>query len=187
MDLVVDVALTDEELIALVVHNESWALAELYDRYARLVFSLALKILNDRSSAEEMLQEVFAKVWRGARDFAPERGKFSSWLIGITQHQCIDELRRRRVRPVTASTDDAPLTELAGDDDPAEAAAYSFERARVRDALAQIPTEQRVVIELAYFEGLTHQEIAARCREPLGTVKTRVRLGMQKLKELLKE
>ncbi len=169
------------------MHNESWALAELYDRYARLVFSLALKVLNDRASAEEMVQEVFAKVWRGAGDYTPERGKFSSWLIGITHHRCIDELRRRRVRPVTESTDEEPLLELAGDDDPAEAAFYSLERARVRRALSKIPTEQRVVIELAFFEGLTHQEIAQRCGEPLGTVKTRVRLGMQKLKELLKE
>jgi len=181
------VTLLDEELVVFVARNESWALAELYDRYARLVFSLALKVLNDRASAEEMVQEVFTKVWRGARDYAPERGKFSSWLIGITHHQCIDELRRRRVRPVAESTDDTPLLELAGDDDPAEAAAYSFEQARVRRALAQIPVEQRTVIELAFFEGLTHQEIANRCREPLGTVKTRVRLGMQKLKDLLKE
>ncbi len=169
------------------MRNESWALAELYDRYARLVFSLALKVLNDRSSAEEMVQEVFAKVWRNARDYSPERGKFSSWLIGITHHRCIDELRRRRVRPATESTDQEPLLELAGDDDPAEAAFYALERARVRRALAKIPTEQRIVIELAFFEGLTHQEIAEHCHEPLGTVKTRVRLGMQKLKELLKE
>ena len=91
------------------------------------------------------------------------------------------------MRPIAESTDDAPLHELASDDDPVEAAAYSFEHARVQRALAQIPAEQRLVIELAYFEGLTHQEIAARCGEPLGTVKTRVRLGMQKLKELLKD
>ena len=179
--------MTDEELVVLVARNESWALAELYDRYARLVFSLALKVLNDRAGAEETVQEVFTKVWRGARDFTPERGKFSSWLIGITHHQCIDELRRRRARPVAESTEATPLLELASDDDPAEAAAYSFERARVRRALAQIPAEQRVVIELAFFDGLTHQEIAARCHEPLGTVKTRVRLGMQKLRELLKD
>ncbi len=179
--------MTDEEIVALIARNESWALAELYDRYARLVFSLALQILNDRSTAEEVVQEVFAKVWRGAHDFAPERGKFSSWLIGITRHQCIDELRRRRVRPTAESVDETPLLELASDDDPAEAAAYTLERERVRRALAEIPAEQRLVIELAFFEGLTHEEIASRCATPLGTVKTRVRLGMQKLKELLKE
>ena len=181
------VVLPDEELVSLVAQDESWALAELYDRYARLVFSLALKVLNDRAGAEEIVQEVFAKVWRGARDYTPARGKFSSWLIGITHHQCIDELRRRRVRPVAGSTDDSPLLELAADDDPAEAAAHALERTRVRQALAQIPADQRTVIELAFFEGLTHQEIADRCGQPLGTVKTRVRLGMRKLKELLRE
>jgi RNA polymerase sigma-70 factor (ECF subfamily) len=91
------------------------------------------------------------------------------------------------VRPVAESTDDTPLSELASDQDPAEVAEYAFERARVRRALAQIPNEQRIVIELAFFQGLTHQEIANRSGDSLGTVKTRVRLGMQKLKELLKE
>jgi RNA polymerase sigma-70 factor (ECF subfamily) len=179
--------LTDEQLVALVARDESWALAELYDRYVRLVFSLALKVLNDRSSAEEVVQEVFAKVWRGSHAFDADRGKFSSWLIGIAHHQCIDELRRRRVRPLAESIDDTPLADLAGDNDPSQAAEAAFESARVRRALTQIPAEQRIVIELAFFEGLTHREIADRSGDPLGTVKTRVRLGMQKLKDLLKE
>jgi RNA polymerase sigma-70 factor (ECF subfamily) len=179
--------LTDEQLVELVARDESWALAELYDRYVRLVFSLALKVLNDRSSAEEVVQEVFAKVWRGSRAFDAKRGKFSSWLIGIAHHQCIDELRRRRVRPVAETIDDLPLADLPGDDDPTQAAEVAFERSRVRQALMQIPVEQRIVIELAFFEGLTHREIADRSGDPLGTVKTRVRLGMQKLKEILRE
>lgn len=182
-----DSILTDEQLIALVARDESWALAEIYDRYVRLVFSLALKVLNDRASAEEVVQEVFAKVWRGARAFDSDRGKFSSWLIGITHHQCIDELRRRRVRPLSEPLDESPLAELAGDDDPVMAAELSLERERVRRALRQIPAEQRAVIELAFFEGLTHKEIADRSGDPLGTVKTRVRLGMHKLKELLRD
>lgn len=182
-----DQRLTDEELVALVARDESWALTELYDRYVRLVFSMALRVLNDRASAEEIVQEVFSKVWRGSSAFDGRRGKFSSWLIGIAHHQCIDELRRRRVRPVGESLAESPAMDLASDDDPVQAAERSYERARIRRALAQIPGEQRFVIELAYFEGLTHQEIAARCQEPLGTVKTRVRLGMQKLKELLRE
>lgn len=173
--------------MALVARDESWALAELYDRYVRLVFSLALRVLNDRASAEEIVQEVFTKVWRGASAFDGRRGKFSSWLIGISHHQCIDELRRRRVRPVSESISDGPANDLASDDDPAQVAELSYERARIKRALGQIPAEQRVVIELAYFEGLTHQEIAVKCGEPLGTVKTRVRLGMQKLRELLAE
>ena len=173
--------------MALVARDESWALAELYDRYVRLVFSLAIKVLNDRSGAEEIVQEVFTKVWRGARAFDAKRGKFSSWLIGIAHHQCIDELRRRRVRPLSESIDNSPLPELASDNDPVQAAEVSSERARVRRALALIPNEQRIVIELAFFEGLTHSEIADRSGDPLGTVKTRVRLGMQKLKEILGE
>ncbi len=171
----------------MVARDESGALSELYDRYARLVFSLALQILNDRSACEEIVQEVFAKVWRGAHEYSTERGKFSSWLVGIARHQCIDELRRRRVRPAPDSLDQEPMFELASDDDPAEAAAYSMQRQAIQAALAQIPAEQRQVIELAFFGGLTHQEIALRCEEPLGTVKTRMRLGMQKLRELLKD
>jgi RNA polymerase sigma-70 factor, ECF subfamily len=182
-----DKILTDEQLVALVARDESWALAELYDRYVRLVFSLALKMLNDRSSAEEVVQEVFAKVWRGASAFDSNRGKFSSWLIGIAHHQCIDELRRRRVRPLAESIDDSPAAELPGEEDPIIAAELAFERERVRRALAEIPAEQRIAIEMAFFEGLTHREIADRSGDPLGTVKTRVRLGMQKLKQLLRE
>lgn len=179
--------LTDEQLVVLVARDESWALAELYDRYVRLVFSLAIKVLNDSGNAEEVVQEVFTKVWRGARAFDADRGKFSSWLIGITHHQCIDELRRRRVRPISESLAESPQIELASDDDPALAAELAFERTRIRSALERIPAEQRQVIELAFFEGLTHREIADRCGDPLGTVKTRVRLGMQKLRDILEE
>ena len=179
--------LTDAQLLALIARGENWALSEIYDRYSRLVFSLALKILNDRASAEEIVQQVFTKVWRSARDYRAERGKFSSWVTSITHHQCIDELRRRRVRPVTQPGDEELLCELASDDDPAQAVQYVFEQARVRKALQQIPAEQRIVIELAFWGGLTHQEIAVYCHSPLGTVKTRSRLGLQRLKRLLPE
>ncbi len=181
------VTLTDEELIVLVARQESWALAELYDRHARLVFSLALHMLHNRVESEEIVQEVFTKVWRGAHDFSPERGRFSSWLIGITRHQCIDELRRCRRAPATESVDETPSLELAGDDDPVQEAEQSLDRARVLRALGQIPEEQRRMIELAFLEGLTHEEIAAHCSIPLGTVKTRIRLGMEKLRDLLRE
>jgi len=179
--------LTDAQLLVFIVRGENWALSEIYDRYSRLVFSLALKILDDRASAEEIVQQVFTKVWRSARKYRLERGKFSTWLMSITHHQCIDELRRRRVRPVTQPGDEELLYELTSDDDPAQAVQYIFEQARVRDALQQIPAEQRIVIELAFWGGLTHQEIAVYCHSPLGTTKTRLRLGMQKLKRLLPE
>lgn len=183
---VIVAAWTDEELVALVAASESWALAELYDRYARFVFSLAVRMLNDRASAEDTVQEVFTKVWRGASKFRPEVGHFSSWLIGITCHHCIDELRRRRVRPMTCSSDDRRIQDLDSEDDPVIAAADSFEQARIRQALAQLTPEQRRVIELAYFDGLTQKEIAARCGLPLGSVKTRILLGMRKLRDLLR-
>ncbi len=179
--------LTDAQLLALIARGENWALSEIYDRYTWLVFSLALKILNDRASAEEIVQQVFTKVWRSARDYRVERGKFSTWLMSITHHQCIDELRRRRVRPVTQPGDEELLYELASDDDPAQAVQYTFELARIREALQQIPAEQRIVIELAFWGGLTQQEIAMYCHSPLGTVKTRLRLGMQRLRRLLPE
>ena len=179
--------LTDAQLLALVTRGENWALAELYDRYARLVFAIALKILNDRASAEEIVQQVFIKVWRSARDYRVERGKFTTWMMSIAQHQCIDELRRRRVRPVIQPGAEELLSELASDDDPAQAVQFTFELTRVREALQQIPAEQRMVIELAFWGGLTQQEIAIYCHSPLGTVKTRLRLGMQRLKRLLQE
>ena len=179
--------LTDAQLLVLIVRGENWALSEIYDRYSRLVFSLALKILNDHASAEEIVQQVFTKVWRSARKYRLERGKFSTWLMSITHHQCIDELRRRRVRPVTQPGDEELLYDLPSDDDPAQAVQYIFEQARVREALQQIPAEQRIVIELAFWGGLTQREIAVYCHSPLGTIKTRSRLGMQRLKRLLPE
>lgn len=179
-------SLTDEELIGFVAQNASWAVAELYDRYARLVYSLALRTLNDAASAEEVVQEVFAKVWRHASSFDPERSKFSTWLTGIARHQCIDELRRRRARPVTEPADEVAAPDWLGGDTE-QAAAASLERERVQKALEQIPPEQRQVIYAAYFQGYSLPEIAKRTGVPLGTVKTRLYLGMEKLRGLLLE
>ena len=181
-------ALTDEEIIARLKNDESWAMSVLYDRYARLVFSLALKILNDRGAAEETVQEVFVKVWKRCREYDARRGKFSSWLTGIAHNHAIDELRRRRVRPsASEGDDDAMDTVLDEGPAPLDLAVQSLERRRIVDALRGIPQEQRRAIELAYFEGLTQQEISDRLGQPLGTIKTRMRLGMQKLKTLLEE
>jgi len=178
---------TDAQLLALIGRGENWALSEIHARYIRLVFSHAVKILNDRASADEIVQQVFTKVWRSAGDFRAERGKFSTWVRSITHHECIDELRRRRMRPATEPCDEERLYKLASDDDPMQAVQYTFEQARVREALQQIPAEQRIVIELAFWGGLTQQEIAVYRHSPLGTIKTRWRLGMQRLKRLLQE
>jgi RNA polymerase sigma-70 factor (ECF subfamily) len=178
---------TDAQLLGLIGRGENWALSEIYDRYARLVFSIALRILSDHASADEIVQGVFTKVWRHARKYRAERGKFSSWLINISRHECIDELRRRRARPVTQPGDEKLLGTMASNDNPFPDTQPALERARIREALDQIPTEQRIVIELAYWEGMSQREIALHCHSPLGTVKTRFRLGMQRLKILLKE
>ncbi len=180
-------ALTDEQVVERLVAGESWAMAVLYDRYARLVFSLALRILNDRGASEEVVQEVFVKVWRRAGDYDPGRGKFSSWLGGIAHHHAIDELRRRRARPAAAD-DESAVADVAADGPlPFEAAVQSIEQQRIFHALECIPVEQRRPIELAYFEGYTQQEIAEKLGEPLGTIKTRMRLGMIKLRGLLQD
>ncbi len=178
---------SDEQLVECAAAGNSDAMSRLYDRYARLVFSVAYRNLHDRSSAEEVVQEVFWKLWKHARDYRSERGKFSSWLIRVTQNACIDEIRHRRVRPITEPIEDENELGMTGEGNPSEALENVFERARVTKALAQIPPEQRTVIEMAFYEGLTHPEIASRCGDPLGTVKTRLRLGLHKLKGLLAE
>jgi RNA polymerase sigma-70 factor (ECF subfamily) len=171
---------SDAELVALMVENQSWALAELYDRYVRLVFSLALKLLGEHSAAEEIVQEVFAKVWQNAHTFDAGRGKFSTWLVGITHNHCVDEMRRRRSRPIFEPVEKAYSTPA-----PTHNADTWVEQSDIGQALAQIPEEQRFVIHAAYFQGLTMAEIASLTEQPLGTVKTRLRLGLQKLKSLL--
>lgn len=178
---------TDAQLLALIGRGENWALSEIYNRYAGLVFSIALRALSDRASAEEVVQGVFTKVWQHARKYRVERGKFSSWLINISRHESIDELRRRRVRPVTRLGDEKLLATLASDEDLLPDTQAALERARVHEALQKIPPKQRMVIELAFWDGMTHQEIALHCQSPLGTIKTRFRLGIQRLKLLLQE
>jgi RNA polymerase sigma-70 factor, ECF subfamily len=178
---------TDAQLLALIGRGENWALSEIHARYARLVFSIALKSLNDPASAEEIVQQVFTEVWRQAQRYQLERGKFSAWVSTITRHQCIDELRRRRVRPMTEPGYWESLDRLAGNDDLAQHVQDTFEQARIRAALKQIPRQEQTVIELAFWGGMTQREIALYCHSPLGTVKTRLRLGMRRLKSILQE
>lgn len=185
---------SDGELMQRIARGDSRALAELYDRYAAQVMGLCIRILNERELAEEALQEVFVRVWEKAQTFEAARGSASAWVLGITRNLCIDQLRRARVRPQTS---DPPLTEAdpppfeetlidPGADVPKEAA--SRERARlVRHALNRLSLEQRQVIELSYFRGLTRREIARRLRWPEGTVHTRARLALQTLRQALAE
>lgn len=175
----------DEALVARLRERDASALESLYDRHSRPVFSLALKMLGDVTAAEEVVQEVFLKLWRHPERYSAERGRFRTWLLGVTHHRTIDALRSRRAELAHRGDYDDPGDALLipdGDPDPAELAWLSVQQDTIRKALQELPDVQREAIELAFFKGLTHSEIAAYLHEPLGTIKTRVRLGMQKLR-----
>ncbi len=178
----------DSILIKAIAVGNSQALEALYDRYSANIFRIAMRILKNREQAEEVVQEVFWRVWRRSASFESERGRVAQWLFGITHNLCIDELRRVRARPnaVYAHVDNPILHQLIDEqvDIPASAIA-SEQRRMISEALNFLPLSQREVVELMYFGGLSHQEIALKLERPLGTVKTRVRLGLQKLQHLL--
>jgi len=173
----------DRGLIARIESRDGDALALLYDRYSARLLGLAQRILGDTGEAEEVLQEVFLHVWKAAATFDASRGPVLAWLLVATRSRSIDRLRSRRPRwsAGARSLEEAPET-ASREDIEADAAGREWE-AKCRAAIAELPEEQRRALELAYFEGLTHQEIAQRTATPLGTVKTRVRLGLMKLRE----
>lgn len=164
------------------------AMEVLYDRYNRAVFSFALRMLGNRELAEELLQEVFMRAWRQARKFSEGRGTYITWLLSITHNMAIDEIRRQNRRPRKAESAD-PVLMLANvrDERPTveDQALLGDMREIVKDAMAQLPIAQRTALELAYFNGLTQREIAEHQGEPLGTIKTRMRLAMRKLRDIL--
>jgi RNA polymerase sigma-70 factor (ECF subfamily) len=181
--------LDDQALIRLILQARTEALGELYDRYGRLVFSLALNSVGDPATAEEVTQDVFLRVWQRAGQYRADRGAVSTWLTGITRHRAIDQLRRRGSRPEQHSV---AWAELAPGDEPTSngperETALVLEREWVRGAVAQLPDEQKQVLALAYFQGLAQSQIAEVLNLPLGTVKTRIRLGMQKLRQTLED
>ncbi|MBD0372792.1 MAG: sigma-70 family RNA polymerase sigma factor [Pyrinomonadaceae bacterium] len=163
------------------------ALSTLYDRSSRLIFGLLLRILNDAGLAEEVLLDVYMQIWRQAGKYDPSRGKTLSWLVTIARSRAIDRLRSTRQEEMRKESLDATehgLNLTTAFEDPTIAP----ERQRiVQTALRSLPFEQREVIEMAYYLGLSHSEIAARLGQPLGTVKTRTRLGMMKLREQLRD
>lgn len=180
-------ALDDETLIRLVGRGRPDALNEFYDRYGRLVFSMAFNALGDRETAEEVTQDVFFRIWEKALTYRPGQARVSTWLVSIARYRAIDMLRQRRVRPEGASLawDEVSYDSLPRVDGPEGAAEQAQEAQRVRAALASLHPDQRQALALAYFQGLSHSQIAAHLGEPLGTIKTRIRLGMQKLRQLL--
>ena len=177
---------TDGALVARIEARDADALALLYDRHAARLLGLAQRILGVGGEAEEVLQEVFLYVWRSAGSFDPARGSVLAWLLVATRSRAIDRLRARRPasRGELRRLDDVPES-AAPVDVERDSAAREWESV-CRAAIGELPEEQRRVLELAYFEGLTHVEIAERTATPLGTVKTRVRLGLMKLRELIR-
>ncbi len=181
-------AVSDADLITLVTQGNQDALGMLYERYSRAVYSFSLRIVGDAQTAEEILQEVFVRAWQQGGSFQSARGSLITWLLSITHNLSIDEVRRRKRRPQKADAEE-PETFLASLPDEGsnveEEVWLSSLRVSIQDALQQLPAAQREAIELAYFQGLTQREIADTLGEPLGTIKTRMRLGMLKLREQL--
>lgn len=185
-------ALRDEELMDRLAGRDLGAFEALYDRYGDLVYSVSLRVVGDSYVAEDVTQDVFLRVWRRPDQFDVSRGKFVTWLLSVARNRSIDQRRSqsRRMRheslPAGDEEEDIIPTEDRRDD-PALATVLADDRAAVRGALEVLPPEQKLAITLAYFGGFTQQEIANRLGQPLGTVKTRIRLGMQKMRAALEE
>ena len=192
MERVDDSALRDEDLMQRLCARDLAAFEAIYDRYGDLVYSVVLRVVGDSHVAEDVTQDVFLRLWRKPEQFDVHRGKFVTWLLSVARNRSIDERRShgRRLRhealPATTEEEDV-LPSLCDADDPALATVAADDREAVRGALELLPHEQRLAIQLAYFGGLTQQEIANKLGQPLGTVKTRIRLGMQKMRGALAE
>jgi RNA polymerase sigma-70 factor (ECF subfamily) len=178
---------SDKELLEWISRQERGALEALYNRYSGAVYSLAVHMLRDGGAAEEVTQDTFFNVWRRGSSYRPERGKVAAWLFSIGHHRIIDEVRRRRRREkAIVSQDVEKLDQPASDStDPARYAYVQLLRSEIGEALSNLREEQREVVLLSYYGGLTHSEIATRLGQPLGTVKTRMRLALRKLKNIL--
>lgn len=179
----------DEALVKRVANGDATALEMLYNHYGQPIYALALRIVRDPQIAEDLTQEVFVRLWRYAGTYDPARGRFSGWLLGIAHNLALNEVRRWQRRPQKAelsNDDDAREYELVDEaSDAAEAAWINIRRQTIEDALKQLPEAQRQAIELAFFGGFTQLEIANLLDDPLGTVKSRIRIGMQRLKQIL--
>ncbi|MDQ3167308.1 MAG: sigma-70 family RNA polymerase sigma factor [Chloroflexota bacterium] len=182
------VEMADADLIGRAAGGDARALEVLYERYSRVVYSFALRIVADPQLAEELLQEVFFRAWQQGGAYSASRGTFVTWLLSITHNMAIDEVRKRRRRPQRADSED-PEAVLAAVPDLGLSVEDEVWLGALRDtiagALGTLPPNQRVAIEMAYFRGLTQREIAEQLGEPLGTIKTRMRLGIQKLRDQL--
>ena len=163
-------------LVARIRAGDQQATSQLYDRYAKVVYAVALRVLQDTGAAEDILQDVFLQLWRNPDAFDASRGSLAAWLAVIARHRSIDRLRKRRPEV------DVEDCVIAGGPDLADEAERTLVIEKVRVVLAEMNPEQRKVLELAFFQGLTHTEIAEKTGEPLGTIKTRIRTGLQHLR-----
>ena len=179
---------SDEELMVLVSGGDAEALEVLYNRYALAVMGLIMRIVEDRGEAEELVQEAFWRVWNRSDAFNPQKGNFTNWLFTISRNLALDKRRRQTVRPQAARNETEALQmELSYDSsvNVPDSAWSAIRHRQVRQAMTSLPLEQYEVIALAYFEGLTRREIAQQTNTPLGTVHTRARLALSKLRQLL--
>jgi RNA polymerase sigma factor (sigma-70 family) len=176
--------LSDEAVVALVARSDDTALAELYDRFGRVAYGVALRVLRDEKLAEDAVQEGFLAAWRSAGRFMPERGKASTWILTLVHRRAVDLVRREDRRRADVLTDDLePAPTGSAEDD----AWLRFERERVQVALKQLPDQQREALELAYYGGFSQSELAERLGQPVGTIKSRMFTGLARLRELLAE
>lgn len=176
-------SLSDEDLLARVLDGDPRAFEAVYDRHSRVAFSLALRLLGDRQAAEDLVQDAFLSVWRGADRYAPQRGSVRNWILSIVHHRGIDRLR---TGAAGIRRDQALRSEFiaagAGFDQPMDRAVDTAMAGALRKGLHDLPAEQAEALRLAYFGGFTHHEIAEMLGLPLGTVKGRLRLGLERLR-----
>jgi RNA polymerase sigma-70 factor (ECF subfamily) len=173
--------LSDEALVLLAARSEQTALGELYDRYGRPAYGLALRVLRDEGLAEDAVQDAFLALWRTASRFVPERGTASTWILTLVHRRAVDLVRREERRRAD-SLEQAPEQ---GGNAADEEAWLRLQRERVQKALRQLPDQQREALELAYYGGFTQSELAERLGQPIGTIKSRMFAGLSRLRELL--
>jgi RNA polymerase sigma factor (sigma-70 family) len=183
--MIIQPHISEISLLQRIVERDQDALSALYDRYARIIYTLAYRVLGSAEESEEVVLDVFNQVWRSAANYNSCKGKVDTWLFMITRSRALDRLRSlSRAAKVTAACEETAIA-TAQINSPEEEALILERRDRVTDALKQLPAEQREVIELSYYKGLTHVQIAATTGKSLGTVKTRIRLGLSKLRDSL--
>ncbi len=176
---------SDEELVARLRERDTGAFTALYDRHNRVAFGLAYRMLGEPSAAEDVVQEAFLSVWRQADSFRPDRSAARTWLLSIVHHRAVDRLRRVASREVSDNTLQGVPERADESTDVEHEVGAQLEAAQVREALGALPPDQRTAIELAYFGGLSHSEIAHKLNVPVGTIKGRLRIGLQKMRTLL--